>query len=850
MNSFSTCAVGFALLPLISALPVKANTYEWAGGDGFWDVPSNWNLNTIPAVNYPSGFNAFIQHDDSTSRSITFRRGTTGNNPTVLLFYLGVGNAGSGLNTLHLSDWAGVSEIDRLAFPTNQPHELITGHLWVGNDGSGSLNMTGGTLRVYNELILGKSTNDGLGNSGNASYNGLLNISGGDLYLNYSGQGGIKLFDIGREASGFVVQTGGHIHAQDAANQYIRLGAYPVQSNTSSFNSQYILGGGTLDAWNLQIGQNRDAKFLQSGGIHNVFQLDVGYDDSASGPDGAGLYKLSGGALSNLGNYTKIGENGTFEMTGGTMTTPNLQVNGVFDLRDGALEINGARTGGAEITGAFNQSGGMFDLVSNQNGDLEILAGGLYSLTGGTLKGGEIEVSGSLYHQGGTLDFSDQSLKINPGGGWTWTGGAVNAGLSRVVVDGLAVQSGTSGFFLNLDVGTTGSTNAYHTFTGDSTLNTGTIDVGAGGTGTIDIQNNSDVSAANLNIGQISGGTGSVIVRSGTLAGSFTNIGEGDSGSLDVRGGSFTASNELNLHANSELKQSGGTTTSPKIDLSGKIDATGGRISTDELQANFGSEITWNGNLVLADSLSSNQEADRILSKHLKLNGAVLTGSTLSAESGSLSILGNANRINATVNLVDTIISNEGTLRLEGNSYLNGGSISGSGHMVNDGSMRSGSAFISQDFTNNGNLFIDSGSTSSSHSVFVDGEFTQGNLGRIILSVLDPISLTSYDSVSFTKTVNLDGTLEIVLQDGFTVENGAQFTLFSYALDYSDFNNPFPLLNGTFDQIILPELQDGYSWDISELYTTGNLNIIPEPSTTLTAILFIIISTLQRTRKV
>ena len=65
-----------------------------------------------------------------------------------------------------------------------------------------------------------------------------------------------------------------------------------------------------------------------------------------------------------------------------------------------------------------------------------------------------------------------------------------------------------------------------------------------------------------------------------------------------------------------------------------------------------------------------------------------------------------------------------------------------------------------------------------------------------------------------------NGTLDFTLQNGFEPTIGEQFAV----LAFDD-----PNANGTFATVNLPALPAGGSWNISNLYTTGTISVVPEP---------------------
>ena len=71
-----------------------------------------------------------------------------------------------------------------------------------------------------------------------------------------------------------------------------------------------------------------------------------------------------------------------------------------------------------------------------------------------------------------------------------------------------------------------------------------------------------------------------------------------------------------------------------------------------------------------------------------------------------------------------------------------------------------------------------------------------------------------------TDAAYLDGMLDIVLLDDFSLAYGDTFDLFNWDGGVS----------GEFETITTSALTGTLEWDTSELYTSGTLTVIPEPA--------------------
>jgi hypothetical protein len=93
----------------------------------------------------------------------------------------------------------------------------------------------------------------------------------------------------------------------------------------------------------------------------------------------------------------------------------------------------------------------------------------------------------------------------------------------------------------------------------------------------------------------------------------------------------------------------------------------------------------------------------------------------------------------------------------------------------------------------------------------------QLNADMSILSGAFTIPLGSYYGLSIDG-----GSLDVTLPSGFLPANGEQFQLLYTSQGAS--------ITGAFNSVELPSLPDGETWDTSDLYTTGIISVVPEPT--------------------
>ncbi len=319
----------------------------------------------------------------------------------------------------------------------------------IGYYGTGTFNQTGG-MNYAGSLYLGGGPDwAGTGSPGTGS--GTYNLSGGTLvvYNNAS---------VGYNGSAAFYQTGGT--AAIGGNLYLGGGPDPTgYDNPGGGSGIYVLSNGTLavgtSSYNpygtgsIYVGYNGNGIFSQTGGTLTTNNLFVGGSDD--GISGTGTYDLQGGTvvaspnIYGAGGNTYVGYNGTFgsalNQSGGTLTTSTLYVgggmapyqngfgsgSGTYNLSGGTLIVtpdsrgNGGSTyvGYAYGSGTFNQSGGAFTTGSLYVG-YAWQGQGTYNLRDGTLN-----VSGSTYvgdnYSTGTFN---QGAPVSDGaGGWIATPG-------------------------------------------------------------------------------------------------------------------------------------------------------------------------------------------------------------------------------------------------------------------------------------------------------------------------------------------------------------------------------------------------------------------------------------------
>jgi len=250
------------------------------------------------------------------------------------------------------------------------------GHVWVGYDNSGGMELISGTQKAYSVR---------LGRNGGAL--GEYGMSGGDLGASY--------VLVGLSGQGVFTQTGGAIDC----NEVVSLGL-----ETGGSGSYTISGSASLKTEDLIIATGGSANFIQNGGsvvVEDSFRFGWGVT-------GAGIYTIHDGSLSVEGAVS-LGSRGTgqFVQEGGTVFLDGIYMgsnsggSGTYTLRGGQLTSSGIIVG-YKGTGSFTQTGGSCSV-----GHLAVPAGSSYILSGGSLSDtNSAEVIGTFDLGGGDPSIS------------------------------------------------------------------------------------------------------------------------------------------------------------------------------------------------------------------------------------------------------------------------------------------------------------------------------------------------------------------------------------------------------------------------------------------------------------
>jgi hypothetical protein len=630
MNTpFSTAktAVSLFLLGALAGLALPASAVDVIIGDTITEVV-NISSGTTP-------YNTLILGNQALGDgTLNFSGGTIDvthpGGSGVYSGFVTVGNSGTG--TINHSNFDGDAVINitgpiYVGPPPATPPDSWGGYLFLGrNDGStGSYTMTDTAsgfnlqLNVQNEIQIGGSnvsTDPGGGFSCFGTCSGSFQQDGGSVTAggvtigintgvgSYTINSGTlnSFLDLGNTSSG------DNQFNQNGATTTVNLGGMFI-ANGGSSNGTYTLNDGTLNSGSFaDIGLQGTGTFTQGGGIHNAGDVSLGFQST-----GIGTYNLDGGAF-NVGTATTgsllVGDTGqgVFNMTGGTLTINNNDINT-------AAFVVGNQSGSF---GTFTQSGG--DVSGGRALAIGLNGGtGTYNLNTGTsptLDTGFISLgfsgTGVFNQQDGTTNNTGSLFIGADHGTYNQFGGDLNVGGQGTIVGTFGIgefnQSGGTHTTAALSLGQHSGSVATYTLTGGDLVVTGQMFVGKGDNnqnptvlnGLFQQSGGTTVTAAQIFIGgDFDGtnsyfGTGRYELSGGTVNSQFTPVGYLGQGQVLQTGGTFNAG-ELQLGSSGLFSTGTGTLTDPFVFYSsGTYDLQDGVLNTSSTTVSVFGQGTFN----------------------------------------------------------------------------------------------------------------------------------------------------------------------------------------------------------------------------------------------------------------
>ncbi|MGD0461441.1 MAG: PEP-CTERM sorting domain-containing protein [Tepidisphaeraceae bacterium] len=545
----------------------------------------------------------------------------------------------------------------------------VAGIEFVGNNGTGTFNQTGGTntLTSSGDVLQVAGTTGSTGTY-NLSGTGLLSSNGsedvGDGYSNgnvngtFNQTGGTNALNAGASLNVGVFGSGAY-NLSGGTNTIAPGGFLRIGTESGSIGTYALSGTGSLSvAGTGYVGYIGTGTFTQSGGTASFSGSDSNGNGLSIGDQTGdrGVLNLSSGNLNVAANET-VGNNGfgTFIQSGGSNTAGSVYLGhssgatGTYALSGtGSLSVGGTEYVGFSGNGTFTQTGGTNTPTYLNLGAQTASSSGVY-----TLQNGSLNVSGYEYLGGIGIGSFNQS------GG---TNATAEIDLGRTAnSSGTYNLSGTGSLSVsgNEFVGYNGTGN--FTQTAGTNMVTGALTLAAntGSTGTYNLQGGALTAAAiSVNSGgsiTLSGtGTiaaGSLTQTGGTLSATSLLLGPGGIGSYGLSGGSASVSGNLQVNAGGSLTQSGSG-----LLTAGSITLAGGTIIQNTIGSIFIVSLTETGGTLVED-----------------VGVTVDPGSVLNLQGGGLTI-----NNGATLNNVGTFNQTSGTLT-ENGAFVNSGAATFSG---------------------------------------------------------------------------------------------------------------------------------------------------------------------------
>jgi hypothetical protein len=233
-----------------------------------------------------------------------------------------------------------------------------------------------------------------------------------------------------------------------------------------------------------------------------------------------------------------------------------------------------------------------------------------------------------------------------------------------------------------------------------------------------------------------------------------------------------------------------------------------------------------NGGLLTSNGLSTFTSSTNTASGQIIANGIVETADFLN--NGVLTINGgstlhnyNSNFTNGggsrtTVNAGGAINLNGTQLNLNGALLVNNGTITGGAVNVYYGSLAKGTGAYGVVNVFDGGIYAPGSSpgiSTASAVTFDNAPFTSGG-PALQIEIAGTAEGTLYDRLHVTGQLSLGGTLQVALTNGFSPAAGNSFDILNWGS-----------LAGTFAALQLPALDEGLSWNTSQLYSDGVLTV-------------------------
>jgi autotransporter-associated beta strand protein/T5SS/PEP-CTERM-associated repeat protein len=596
-----------------------------------------------------------------------------------------------------------------------------------------------------------KTGNGNLTMNSTASHGGGTTIRNGSLIVSVSGSitdpdSDLVVGDLAGESASIRI-SGGSVE-----NNWSILG-----NNAGSTGTANMTGGSWTTNGNFYVGYLGSGTLELSGGnlTVNIYQFHVGNE-------GDGTLQMTGGNLSTTNSYlgTEFGSSGNAILTSGTWINSNNLVVGT----DGSATLAISGNAVLEIGGTLSRgAGGTIDLAAG--GTLQIGRGGatgtlatnltnngslIFNRATDSIYSGSINGAGMLSKNGsGTLTLTGNN---------TYTGDtAINSGVLEIGAGGRLGGGSYSGNITNSGT-LTHSGNDNQTLSGTISGSGGFVKSGSSSltlSGSNSYSGNTTLNDGRINIDNNSAlGSGTFIINGGSIDSTTPGITLNNNPQLWNSDFSFIGSNNLNLGNGSVSLNASRTLTVAASNLT-----VGGPISGPS----FGLTKNGSGTLILSGSNSYSGDTsinNGILS--IGVSNSIAASSNLIVSGGTFD-LHDFNQALGSISGSGNITLGSGTLTTSSSSNSSfSGTISGSGGFVKSGSSSltlSGSNSYSGATTINAGTLAVNGSIASSALTIANGGTLAGSgtVGNTIISSGGRIAPGNSPGILDTGDLTLEG---------------------------------------------------------------------------------------------
>ena len=627
-------------------------------------------------------------------------------------------------------------------------------------------------------------------------------------------------------SNGGLLSSGGSLHLgrNNTAVALTANGAGAQIMSSPFFTSEWQAGVLLINGASATLGALRLADIDFGSTSFGSLNVQSGATASIGNINAASVTAQATAAIDVTGPGSAITQTGASALTLGaaflSSATLNVNSGGAFTSGTGAVTLN--------PTGAINIGGGALTLLgplARNGGALTFTSGALsiidnWNVGPGGLLGQNVTFDATRRMATSattTVDFL-QTLTLN--GGTLSTGALVNNGAIDFQRGALAI-TGAGGFAIG-----SGALGANVTLGTGSTLqvtNTATVANGAslvvdGGGASFGALNNSGlvehlrgtltVATTTANVT----GADFFAAKPLSVGGAFTN----QSGArLTLQNGTGRINGTGSL-TNAGLITGDGVIAVPVTNIgSGDIRAESGKTLyfTSTFSGNSGDFILQGGTLDFANAITNN--AAGFISGRGALNTGGLTNNGVMAFSG-----GNADIRGDTVNASGAriVTSGAGSVTTFYDDVVHNGLEIFTG--ANASTVFFGSQSGAGPFTGTGTVYFigDLRPGNSPALVKYGGDVAFGGGATLALEIGGLLAGSEYDRLNVAGTLFADGALEVALYGGFTPHFGDTFDLFDA-----------DAVAGNFDAINLPALTGNLEWDATNLQSTGQLRVVPEP---------------------